>query len=50
MLNTKEKYIVGGKIFHSYKDVIKYCKLNNYRVTNTETVKENTYIISVTKL
>lgn len=50
MLNTKEKYIVNGIIFHSYNEVIKYCKLNNYRVTNTETVRENIYIIPITKL
>ena len=50
MSNTKEKYIANGNIFHSYEDVIDYCKENGYRVTNTETVKKNTYVISITKL
>lgn len=50
MSNIKEKYIVNGEIFNSYKDVVDYCSKNGYRVTNTETVRKNTYVISITRL
>ena len=49
-MKTNEKYIVNGKVYESYEDVIEYCKENNYRVTNTETIKKNKFLITITNL
>jgi hypothetical protein len=43
-----ETYIVNGRKFRSYDNVIKYCEENNYRITNTETIKKGVYLITVT--
>lgn len=45
-----EKYIVNGQTFKSYEEVVTYCEKNNFRVTNTETIRKNTYLISITSL
>lgn len=42
-----EKYLCNGKTFTSYDAVIEYCKGNNFRVINTETVRKNTYLITI---
>jgi hypothetical protein len=44
---AKETYIVNGKILHSMDDVNKYCSENNYRITNTETIRKNVCLITV---
>ncbi len=43
----KEKYIANGKIFYSYGEVIEYAKENNLRVSNTQTIKKHTYLITL---
>ena len=50
MKSEKEKYIVNGNIYSSYEEVIEYCKANQYRVTNTTTIRNNTYLISISSL
>jgi len=45
-----EKYIVNGQTFKTYDEVIAYCERNNFRVTNTETIRENVYLISVSSI
>ena len=49
-MKTKEKFIVNGKIFNTYEEVVEYNKLFNFRVTNTETIKKGVYLISVTSI
>lgn len=46
----KETYICNGKRFSSYDEVIKYCKENSFRVTNTTTLNRNTYLIDITSI
>lgn len=46
----KEKYIVNGQTFKSYDEVITYCEQHNFRVTNTETIRKNVYLITVSSL
>jgi len=47
----KKIYKVNGKTFWTMDDVNKYCIENNFRITNTETIKYKgipiTYLISV---
>jgi hypothetical protein len=49
-MKTKETYIANGKRFNSYDEVIDYCKEHNYRVTNTTTIRKNTFLIDLTSL
>lgn len=46
----KETYLVNGRKFASYDEVIAYCQQNNFRVTNTQTIGKNTYVISITNV
>lgn len=46
----KQKFICNGQSFKSYDDAIAYCEKNNFRVTNTQTIKKNTFLISITSL
>ena len=43
----KEKYICNGKTFASYENVVEYAASINCRVTNTTTIKKNTYLITL---
>ena len=45
-----DKYIVNGCIFTTFEQVIEYNKINGYRVTATETINKNTFLISITKI
>lgn len=45
-----EKYIVNGQTFKSYDEVVSYCEKNNFRVTNTETIRKNVFLITVNSL
>lgn len=45
-----ETYIVDGRKFKSYDEVIEYCEKNNFRVTNTETIYKGIYLITVTTI
>jgi hypothetical protein len=45
-----EKYIANGKYFTSYEDVENYAKANGYRITNTETIRKNVYLISLSSI
>lgn len=46
----KESYIVNGKTFSSYDEVIDYCKENNYHIQQTQTVKKGKFLIFVNSL
>lgn len=46
----KEIYICNGKRFSSYDEVIQYCKENSFRVSNTTTLKRNTYLIDIVSI
>jgi hypothetical protein len=50
MKTINKKYLCNGRSFVSYGDVIAYCELNNFRVTNTQTVKHGVYLITVTSI
>ncbi len=45
-----ETYIVNGRKFKTYDEVIAYCTENNFRVTNTETIKNSVFLITVTSI
>lgn len=44
---NNEVYICNGKRFSSYEAVLGYCKENGYRVTNTNTIGRNKFLIAV---
>lgn len=44
------KYICNGKIFRSYDDVVTYAASINCRVSNTQTIKKGTYLITLAGL
>lgn len=46
-MKTKEKYIADGKFFASYEEVEQYAKEKGLRITNTETIKKNVFLISL---
>lgn len=47
---AKEKYICNGRYFKSYDEVIAYAASINCRVSNTETIRKNTYLITLNAL
>lgn len=48
-MKSKEKYIANGRFFHSFEEVEEYAKSIGMRITNTETVRKNTFLISLNK-
>jgi hypothetical protein len=42
-----ETYICDGRKFKTYDEVLVYCELNNFIVTNTQTIRKNTYLITI---
>lgn len=46
----KKKYIVNGIIFKTFEEVETFTKENGYRITNTETIKKDVYLISITSI
>lgn len=46
----KQKFICNGQFFKSYDDVIAYCEKNNFRVTNTQAIRKNVYLITVSTI
>jgi hypothetical protein len=46
-MKTKERYIANGKIFASYEEVEQYAKEQGLRITNTETIRKNVYLITL---
>ena len=42
-----EKYIANGRIFKTFEEVEKYAKERNLRITNTETIRKDTFLISL---
>lgn len=47
---NNEVYICNGKRFSSYEAVLGYCKENGYRVTNTNTIGRNKFLIAVASI
>jgi hypothetical protein len=50
MAKVNEVYICNGKRFSSYEAVLDYCKENGYRVTNTNTIGRNKFLIAVASI
>ena len=46
----KETYICNGHYFHSYDEVVAYATSIDCRVTNTQTVSKNKYLITLSGL
>lgn len=44
-----ETYIADGKRFKTYEEVCEYAEKLGLRITNTETIRKNTYLISLNK-
>lgn len=49
-MKTKEIYICNGRQFGSMDEVDNYCAAAGLRITNTETIRKNTYLITVTSV
>ena len=49
-MKTTEKYICNGSTFTSYENAVEYCAQNNYRITNTKTLKMGVYLLTVTSI
>jgi len=45
MKNQSERYIANGLKFNSFEEVEKYANENNYRISNTETIRKGIYLI-----
>lgn len=43
----KEKYLCDGRTFKSYDEVLTFCQQQQYRVTNTQTLRPGVYLITV---
>ena len=48
-MKTKEKYIANWHFFSTYEGVEEYARENDLRITNTETIRKNTYLITLNK-
>lgn len=44
-----KKYIANGFYFVSFEAVEEYAAMNGLRIANTETIRRNTYIITLNK-
>lgn len=49
-MKHKETYICDGKFFDSYDDVVTYAASINCRVSNTQTVGKNKFLITLSGL
>lgn len=48
-MKKQEKYIADGRFFKTFQEVEEYSKLKNMRITNTETIRKDTFLISLNK-
>lgn len=46
-MKHKETYIVNGRYFHSYEEVVNYAASINCRVSNTQTIGKGKYLITL---
>jgi hypothetical protein len=44
-----EKYICDGRIYESFDECENYAKFKGLRITNTETIRKNTFLITLNK-
>lgn len=44
---SNERYICNGKRFSSYEEVESYCEKRGFRITNTNTIKNNVFLVDV---
>jgi len=48
-MKNQEKYIADGRFFKTFQEVEDYAKSIGMRITNTETIRKNTFLISLNK-
>jgi hypothetical protein len=45
--SKKERFIANGMFFPSHEAVEEYARLNDYRISNTQTIRRGTFLVTL---